>query len=268
MATPNKGYPTLVTGSGVDTWGDTYNLEGWTRVDSNFAGITSKSLTNVNVTLTADESQNALLRLSGTLTGNVQITTASKGLFFVDTSGLTAGAFSVTVTNGVAGVVVPAAQRSTMFADATAGVRVYGVEPFASGTRILFQQTTVPTGWTKELNSTYADAAPRITLGSVTTGGTTAFSTVFTARTLNKNQLPDVTISIVDPSHVHTQVGYTETNSGGSGSSRRDDATTFSTGAALTGITAFINNAARGGVAQQTIDFAVKYVDFSIGQKN
>lgn len=54
-------------------------------------------------------------------------------------------------------------------------------QQFPSGTRMLFQQTSAPTGWTKDVSQN--DKALRIVSGSVTTGGTTAFSTVFASRT-------------------------------------------------------------------------------------
>ena len=52
---------------------------------------------------------------------------------------------------------------------------------FASGTALLFQQTAAPTGWTKVTTNT--DAALRVTSGTVTTGGTVAFSTAFASQT-------------------------------------------------------------------------------------
>tara|TARA_R110002020_G_scaffold169692_1_gene359024 strand:- start:630 stop:1541 length:912 start_codon:yes stop_codon:yes gene_type:complete len=52
-----------------------------------------------------------------------------------------------------------------------------------SGTRMLFQQTAAPTGWTKILD--LSNHALRVTNGSVTTGGTTSFTNIFTARAVN-----------------------------------------------------------------------------------
>lgn len=55
------------------------------------------------------------------------------------------------------------------------------IDAFASGTRLLFQQTSAPTGWTKDTSQN--DKALRVVSGSASTGGTTAFSSVFTSRT-------------------------------------------------------------------------------------
>ena len=52
---------------------------------------------------------------------------------------------------------------------------INNIELFPSGTAMLFQQTSAPTGWTK--STTHNDKALRVVSGTVSTGGTTAFST-------------------------------------------------------------------------------------------
>jgi len=52
---------------------------------------------------------------------------------------------------------------------------VNNAEPFPSSTSMLFQQTSAPTGWTKQ--TTHNDKALRIITGTVGTGGSVAFST-------------------------------------------------------------------------------------------
>ncbi len=47
----------------------------------------------------------------------------------------------------------------------------------ASGTKMLFQQSTAPTGWTKD--TTHNDKALRVVTGTAGTGGTNAFTTAF-----------------------------------------------------------------------------------------
>ena len=47
---------------------------------------------------------------------------------------------------------------------------------FASGTKMIFQQTTAPTGWTKD--TTHDDKALRVVTGTAGSGGTNAFSTL------------------------------------------------------------------------------------------
>lgn len=121
-----KGLSVQSAGSGAGVWGagaSTALNEGVIQIlDKNLAGEFDISLTNVNVTVSAADAQNCNLRLTGTLTGNVSITNPNKGFYFVEN--LTSGAFTVTVTNGVAGTLVDQGARVPVFADATNGVRV------------------------------------------------------------------------------------------------------------------------------------------------
>lgn len=105
--------------------------------------------------------------------------------------------------NGGATFSVPAGYIGIIICD---GTEFYGfimnrsvpvnAPPFPAGTRMLFQQTTAPSGWTKEVGGSYNDAALRFTTGTVGTGGDTAFSTVMAAgrssgsHTLTINQIP------------------------------------------------------------------------------
>lgn len=50
---------------------------------------------------------------------------------------------------------------------------------FPSGTRMLFQQTAAPVGWTKI--TTFGNHALRVVGGSITSGGTVDFSSVFSS---------------------------------------------------------------------------------------
>jgi hypothetical protein len=49
--------------------------------------------------------------------------------------------------------------------------------PAPQGTRLLFQQTAAPTGWTKD--TTHNDKTIRVVTGTVSSGGTNAFSSAF-----------------------------------------------------------------------------------------
>jgi hypothetical protein len=159
--------------------------------------------------------------------------------------------------------------RTTTFSNLVAKLRAAGVE-FASGTRMLFAQTSAPTGWTKETGSAYNDAALRMTTGAVApTGGATAFTTVFVARTLAASQMPNMTLTVTDPGHAHhgpTDSGGFNAGAGGTLGARALGA--GDGGTATTGIGVAIDNAARGGGSQQTIDFATKYVDAIIATKD
>lgn len=123
--TAYKGYSVPTTGTEAGTWGNDLNTNTFAVIDTNLGGIVTKTLSNVNVTLTAAESQNLILRLTGTLTANVQITTACQGFTLVENA--TTGSFTVTFTNGVGTpVFCPGGHRTTVITDATNGPRVMG----------------------------------------------------------------------------------------------------------------------------------------------
>ena len=54
------------------------------------------------------------------------------------------------------------------------------IEAFPSGTKLLFQQTSAPTGWTK--STTHDNKALRVVSGAASSGGTVAFTTAFASQ--------------------------------------------------------------------------------------
>ena len=131
-----------------------------------------------------------------------------------------------------------------------------------SGTAMLFAQTAAPTGWTK--STTHNDKALRVVSGTASSGGTTAFSSVFTARTITTANMPAHTHGVTDPGHTH-QIAFKI--SGGGPGSYEEIQNSPSTGyyqssSSTTGIT--INSAGSG----TAMDFAVQYVDVIIATKD
>ena len=62
------------------------------------------------------------------------------------------------------------------------GANLTGISAgFVSGTLMLFQQTSAPTGWTKQ--STHNNKALRVVSGAAGSGGSTGFTSVFASRT-------------------------------------------------------------------------------------
>lgn len=91
--------------------------------------------------------------------------------------------------------------------DAATGLTNTSSLGFPTGTLMLFQQTTAPTGWTKQ--TTHNDKALRVVSGTASSGGTSAFTTVFTNQTptINTSGLSAgaTTLSTAQmPSHSHT----------------------------------------------------------------
>lgn len=88
--------------------------------------------------------------------------------------------------NGVDQFIVPQNYIAFLFSNGTEFFTLLtyqdvppSVPVFPSGTRLVFQQTTPPVGWTKVTSAVYNDSAMRVTTGTVGTGGADVFTTVF-----------------------------------------------------------------------------------------
>lgn len=143
---------------------------------------------------------------------------------------------------------------------------------FPAGTKMLFQQTAAPTGWTKD--TTHNNKALRIVNGTASTGGTTAFTTVFGDRTLTQANLPSYTlpntlghnIALSGDTTLIRRSGGNTIGGPGSGGGLSDilratDTTTL-------GITGGITGSVTSGGSGTALDFAVQYVDVIIATKD
>jgi len=128
-----------------------------------------------------------------------------------------------------------------------------------TGTAMMFVQTSAPTGWTK--STTHDNKALRVVSGTAGSGGTTAFTSVFTSRTITTANMPSHTHTLTDPGHTHT-IGTTNIAGGGGSGSIVGGGTSATTSTSTTGIT--IANAGSG----TAMDFAVQYVDVIIATKD
>jgi microcystin-dependent protein len=159
------------------------------------------------------------------------------------------------------------------------------VSGVASGTRMLFQQTTAPVGWTKDTSN--SNTALRVTNGTVTTGGSLNFTSAFSSSrpttgtvsgtALTQAQMPIHSHAVSDPGHTHTSDGPYGNRFGGT---RSDTINTNDTNffyktprinSAKTGIS--IANSGSGqahthGFTGGSINLAVKYVDVIIAEKD
>lgn len=163
----NKGYNLQATGSNTNTWGIELNENVFEIIDRNLGGLVSKSLTNVNVTLTTEESENLVLRLTGALSGAVVITTAAIGMTIVEN--LTTNAFAVTFSNGV-GTPVTLAQ----------GVRNIVITDGTNGPRLLVEPASETVAGNVELATTAEVQALADTARAVTPAGLAALTPVDT----------------------------------------------------------------------------------------
>ncbi len=103
MATANIQLATPANGSFVGSWDVPMNANT-TTIDAVAGSITTKSLSNANVTLSVTEAQVAILRFTGTLTGNCIITLPAVIKSWI-CENLTTGAFVVKISGGSGNVV-------------------------------------------------------------------------------------------------------------------------------------------------------------------
>jgi hypothetical protein len=122
---------------------------------------------------------------------------------------------------------------------------------FDSGTKMVFNQTAAPTGWTKVTGSGN-DTALRVTTGTVGTGGSVAFETAFASHAGAAHTLATAEM----PAHTHTTFqGGVYSGSGGWVSGYGSGANTGSTGGG-------------GSHAHGSIDLNVSFVDVIIATKD
>ncbi len=132
---------------------------------------------------------------------------------------------------------------------------------FPSGTRMAFNQTSAPTGWTKDTTAALNDSIMRIVTGTVGSGGSNAFSTFngqtsVGATTLAESQIPSHSHVIrgASGSTVDTTVRNMISNNRGTNDNLTSSSSTATTGG--------------GGSHTHTITTAIKYNDFIIASKD
>jgi hypothetical protein len=79
-----------------------------------------------------------------------------------------------------AGVPSPGTAGNVLQSNGTIWTSVANPPAFVSGTLMLFQQTSAPTGWTKQ--TTHDNKALRVVSGSASTGGSVGFTTAFASQ--------------------------------------------------------------------------------------
>ena len=142
---------------------------------------------------------------------------------------------------------------------------------FSAGARILFQQTTPPTGWTKESNSAYNDAILAFTTGSVSTSGAVALSSLFASQTFTGTVGNDTPSISKTASHTHSVTaanGGTPVAFGGSGNNLNMDSGSNAVGTSFTAASAGSGTAHNHSLTMDAFNMSVKRVGTVIGQKS
>ena len=85
---------------------------------------------------------------------------------------------------------------------------------FPSGTRMLFAQSTAPTGWTKDTSASLNDAALRVVTGGAGSGGAVNFSAAFTTQSVHGTVGGTALSESQLPQHTHLTATNIKVNSG------------------------------------------------------
>jgi len=151
---------------------------------------------------------------------------------------------------------------------------------FDSGTRMMFAQTSAPTGWTKD-TSNYDNHALRVVTGAASTGGSVDFTTAFASQTPTGSvtitsvtgSAGDTTLSTPQiPAHSHTI--STRDASGGTGYAQRAgnaspaSAGTNNQGGGGSHNHPFSFSSGSGTFSGSAINLAVKYLDVITATKD
>jgi hypothetical protein len=126
---------------------------------------------------------------------------------------------------------------------------------FASGTRVLFQQTNAPTGWTKE--TAHNDKVLRVVSGTASAGGANSFSTVMAQTVVGSTALTLAQI----PAHTHTY-------SIGSNNGTVQDSNLQNAAAWNQNTSTNTGSAGSGDAHNHSITMNMAYVDIIIGVKD
>ena len=142
--------------------------------------------------------------------------------------------------------------------DVSAGVEkkvpVSDIGAFSSGTLMLFQQTAAPTGWTKQ--TTHNDKSLRVVSGAASSGGATAFSSVFgSGKVSGSHTLTEAEM----PAHTH--------NAGTSNSAATGDTAPQNFRNTATGNLA-TSSTGGGGGHTHTLSLDLQFVDLIIASKD
>jgi hypothetical protein len=123
------------------------------------------------------------------VTGDITVTGSVDGVDVaaLNTTVATLSSVNGSLANGVTATTQAQSDDTTKVAT-TAYVRtaISEAQAFPSGTKMLFQQTAAPTGWTK-VTSGVDNKALRVVSGSVSSGGSNAFSNTFASRGITAN---------------------------------------------------------------------------------
>jgi hypothetical protein len=205
---------------------------------------------------------------TGSITASSPIAVSSGG-----TGLATLTANNVILGNGTSNpsFVAPGNSANVLTSNGTTWVSSVVPQPefFSSGTRMTFNQTSAPTGWTKDTSTD--NAGFRLVSGSASSGGSVDFTTAFSAAravtvTSMSGSAGATTLSTPQiPSHNHPNV-YTTIAGGNAIFTDPGNASGGSTG--NTGGGGSHTHPFSFSTGAGTVDLSIKYVDLIIAQKD
>ena len=219
------------SGENAGTWGDKTNnnlqvvdafVNGY--LSKSVAGSSDVTLTTADASATA-ECSNKVIELTGALTGNINVFLPAKESNYVFFNNTT-GSFTLTVAptghtaNGAAITqgshtmiynksdrcvdVLGAKVGTTATTYFGSGANLTGIDIIPAGSKMLFQQSAAPTGWTKA--TAHDNKALRVVTGSASSGGSNTFAAAF-----NNNQTVSGTTSSTSVTITGSTAGHSLT---------------------------------------------------------
>ena len=282
-----------VTGGVKDTSGDVGNsgqvlsatgVVGGGTNWINVGDISAGSASSISVTANS-HNRDQFLAFVNEDGGTHQLRSNAGAKYNPNTNTLIAGTFS---GSGASLTSIPdsaiaalTASKLTGALPAISGASLTGIDAFPSGTRMIFQQTSAPTGWTKD-TSAVNERALRVVSGSVGSGGSVDFTTAFSSsRGTSGGSVSNHTLTTAQmPSHRHWVSGmsHDDGNCTGSTGTGQD----FGLAADAGSYTNYDQNKSNGryiaytggggahnhGFTNPTVNLAVRYLDVIIASKD
>ena len=250
MSRNGSGVFTLVSGNPVVTG---------TTIASTWANNTLSDIASALTDSVAADGQTAM-------TGNLNL--SSNKIVNLATPTLSTDAVTKAYADSVAFTIAPSTAGNVLTSNGTAWVsQAPASSSFDAGTRLIFAQTTAPTGWTKDTTN-YNNHALRVVTGSASTGGTVDFTSAFVSQAVSGTVGTSgaTTLSTAQmPSHTHTYAAPTFADIASSNPQAAIGTTTANTGATGGGDSHTHSGGTFTGTA---INLAVKYLDVITATKN